>query len=334
MNVDTQTPYNNGYADGKQDGIDEQKAKIDSITITSNGTYTDPDGYSPVIVNVDTVTPYNNGFNDGVADQKSKLTTGTFTQNGTYTRTDGYDEVIVNVPSGVNNQNKTVNPSISQQVITAGQGYSGLGQVTVNAVTAAIDQDIQPENILEGVNILGVVGTDKGYNNGYADGESDQKAKLTSITITQNGTYTRTDGYDEVIVNVQCGAVNELVLSQESITMDYSGDFPVGGVSYQIGVYSTDNWTITSMPDWVSVDANSGLAGVSMFNLTVNSILDGRTGTVTITNGNVTKTITIVQNDLATRYLTFEVTSPGSLYWKQYGIAYSRAIQFSMSGTN
>lgn len=56
-------------------------------------------------------------------------------------------------------QNKTVTPSTSKQTITAGTGYNGLGTVTVNAVTAAIDDNIVAGNIKSGVTILGVEGT-------------------------------------------------------------------------------------------------------------------------------------------------------------------------------
>lgn len=45
------------------------------------------------------------------------------------------------IPSGggtiINNQNKTITPTESQQTITADSGYTGLGTVTVNAVTAS-----------------------------------------------------------------------------------------------------------------------------------------------------------------------------------------------------
>lgn len=56
-------------------------------------------------------------------------------------------------------QNKTVTPTTSKQTITAGSGYNGLGTVTVNAVTAAIDANITAANIKSGVTILGVEGT-------------------------------------------------------------------------------------------------------------------------------------------------------------------------------
>jgi hypothetical protein len=56
-------------------------------------------------------------------------------------------------------ENKTVTPATAEQTITASEGYDGLGTVTVNAVTAAIDENIVAENIKSGVTILGVTGS-------------------------------------------------------------------------------------------------------------------------------------------------------------------------------
>lgn len=56
-------------------------------------------------------------------------------------------------------ENKTVTPTTAEQTITAGEGYDGLGTVTVNAVTAAIDENIVAGNIKSGVTILGVTGS-------------------------------------------------------------------------------------------------------------------------------------------------------------------------------
>lgn len=56
-------------------------------------------------------------------------------------------------------QNKTVTPTTSKQTIKADTGKDGLGTVTVNAVTAAIDENIVAGNIKSGVTILGVTGS-------------------------------------------------------------------------------------------------------------------------------------------------------------------------------
>lgn len=50
---------------------------------------------------------------------------------------EGFITAVQNIPTGgVNNQNKTVSPSESQQAITADTGYTGLGTVTVNAISS------------------------------------------------------------------------------------------------------------------------------------------------------------------------------------------------------
>ncbi len=58
-------------------------------------------------------------------------------------------------------QDKTVTPTTSKQTIKADSGKV-LGTVTVNAVTAAIDDNIVAGNIKSGVTILGVTGTYSG----------------------------------------------------------------------------------------------------------------------------------------------------------------------------
>ena len=79
----------------------------------------------------------------------------------------------------VNNQQKTANPSTSQQIIEADQGYTGLENVTINAVTSAIDANIQATNIKSGVIILGVTGS-------LQEGEMSHEDYITALELAEN----------------------------------------------------------------------------------------------------------------------------------------------------
>lgn len=78
----------------------------------------------------------------------------TVSENDTF---NSYATKINNIDT-VDAQAKTVTPTTSQQIIEPDQNYNALSSVTVNAVTSAIDSNIQSDNIKSGVTILGVTG--------------------------------------------------------------------------------------------------------------------------------------------------------------------------------
>lgn len=91
-----------GYNQGKIDGINEQKSKLESISITENGVYSKEDGYNHIEVNVpDLNGSYDEGYaqgkTDGINEQKGKLESISITENGTYNKEDGYNHIEVNV---------------------------------------------------------------------------------------------------------------------------------------------------------------------------------------------------------------------------------------------
>ena len=84
VNLDTQSYYDEGYSNGKTAGIAEQKAKLDSSTFTSNGTYTREDGWNEIIVEVDTVNNQNKTVDSSTASQSVTYDSG-YTGLGTVT---------------------------------------------------------------------------------------------------------------------------------------------------------------------------------------------------------------------------------------------------------
>ena len=65
--------YNVGNAEGIEVGKAEQKALLEPITITENGTYENENGYNTIEVNVpDTNGSYDEGYTDGYADGEAK----------------------------------------------------------------------------------------------------------------------------------------------------------------------------------------------------------------------------------------------------------------------
>ena len=186
--------FNVGYSQGKTDGVNEQKSKLETINITQNGTYTKEDGYNQIEVNVpDLNGSYDEGKTDGINEQKSKLARIEITENGTYTKEDGYNHIEVNVPD--------LNGSYD---VGYGQGKTdGVNEqkskleainITQNGTYTKEDGYNQIE-----VNVPDLNGS---YDEGKTDGINEQKSKLVSINITQNGTYTKEDGYNQIEVNV------------------------------------------------------------------------------------------------------------------------------------
>ena len=226
VNIDVDSYYNNGYNQGKTDGIDEQKGKLESISITENGTYSKEDGYNHIEVNVPDLNGsydegyaqghtegYNEGKTDGVNEQKGKLSQIKISENGTYANENGYSEVVVDVPDlngsydegyqqgktdGIDEQKlKLESISITENgVYSKEDGYNHI-EVNVPDLNGSYDEGYQQghtEGYAEGERI--------GYNQGKTDGVNEQKGKLSQITISENGTYTNEDGYSHIEVNV------------------------------------------------------------------------------------------------------------------------------------
>jgi surface protein len=161
------------------------------------------------------IKSYDEGYADGIVEgkklQKLKLTNLAVSENGVYKREDGWNEVKVDVPDiPSKTQQKTLYVTKNTDVVLPDEGYDGLSQVNINATQYG--QDKRNEGYEDGYN----AGNKKGYADGKTEGIAIQKSKLTNLSVTTNGTYERTDGWNKIDVNVPSQTPK---LQQKNITL-------------------------------------------------------------------------------------------------------------------
>jgi hypothetical protein len=185
------------FFDGVDIDVSVDTGNLQTKTVnssTSSQTITPDYGYTAL--SQVTVNPY-----------RTETKTQTIFRNGTYTiiptNADALSSVTVDVDT-VNNQNKTVNPSTNSQSVTADSGYTGLGTVTVNAVTASIDSNIQAGNIKDGVTILGVQGTYTGSGSGGNEYTYIHLDNSVESSLAGSGTGMQISGVNPWLI-VMCG---------------------------------------------------------------------------------------------------------------------------------
>ena len=163
------------------------------------------------------------------------------TANGTYVAEDddldGFGQVTVNVPtSSVNNQNKSVTPTESQQSVTADAGYTGLGTVTVGAISSTYVGSSVPQRTDNNITFSGdMVFVDSGVYSGFeqfsvysksmpygtAGTPTATKGSVSNHSITVTPSVTNTAGYisggTKTGTEVSVSA-SELVSGTKSIT--------------------------------------------------------------------------------------------------------------------
>lgn len=187
-----------------------------------------------------------------VAVPASEVDSGTkqITSNGNGQDVVGYAAVDVNVQPNLTTL--PVTPQTSPQTIVPSGNVDGYNQVTVSAVTGAIDPNITASNIRDGVTILGVTGDYQGGSCNLMNGKF----------ITQNGTYNAQtddgyDGYEDVTVDVQPNTMS-LLADQNNTTyraQDYNVDgfdevnVSVQGCNIMQGKFITQNGIYNAQTD-------------------------------------------------------------------------------------
>ena len=136
-----------------------------------------------------------------------------------------------------------------------------------------------------------------------------QSARTGAITIT-DGTRTATVNLTQNYHIVQ----HYLQVSPASVSYDY-----VGGLQY-VNVSSSDNWQVVGKPEWITTSINSGASGTTIFGIDAamnTSTTSARTGSVVLSNGTNTATVSISQ-EKKTSQRRINVT-PDSLYYDYTG---------------
>lgn len=138
--------------------------------------------------------------------------------------------------------------------------------------------------------------------------------KIGRIDITLLPQYAPTGKYNTVrFILFQIGGGGSLSVSPTAITADYTGGDKVMAVS------ADTNWTVTSKPDWITLSQSAGTSGQTTLIVTF-SQNDGdsaRTGTITVSDGTRTATVSITQDyHIVEEYLTAD---PASLTWDDTG---------------
>lgn len=189
-----------------------------TITVRTNGTRSiEPDSGYDGFSDITIITDVN---------AEPELQQITATTNSIYTPSEGYDgfsKVVVDVPQGssatLGELTVTGTAPFSQTFYSSSDEFDGYSAVTVNiAASGCPDCPDCPEcpECPECPDCTPY------YNSGYTDGEADQKAKLGTLLIRNNGTYRNNDGWSSLTVDVSAASSNDDPYTLEYRTTDGS----------------------------------------------------------------------------------------------------------------
>lgn len=212
----------------------------------------------------------------------------TATSNGIYVPDNGvYTDVTVNVASTINNQNKTVTPTESQQSVTADSGYTGLGTVTVNAISSTyvgseIDRNSSTDLTASGATVTAPAGyyaeaASKSVASGSAATPATTITANPSISVSSSGLITATASASQGITpTVSAGYVssgtsgtvavsgsNTSQLSTQAATTITPSETAQTAVA--AGVYTTGAVTVGAIPSnyIVTTDATASASDIN-----------------------------------------------------------------------
>lgn len=196
----------------------------------------------------------------------------TATTNGDVLPTTGkfLSKVTVSVSSTINNQNKSVEPSESQQSVTADSGYTGLGTVTVGAISSNYVGSNIPVNPT--VTVSGkTVSVPSGYYNAAVSTDVTTAAQaVPSISVSSAGviTATATQAAGYVAAGTTSSTFNLTTQAAKTVTPTESSQTAVASGRYTTGVVTvaaiSSNYVGSNIPARSSSDLTATGSAVTV----------------------------------------------------------------------
>ncbi len=132
----------------------------------------------------------------------------------------------------------------------------------------------------------------------------------------------------DVLVNQDAAEAPSLEVSPSTIP------FEIPGSTENLNIYTTEQWTLSGLPSWVTADRNTGV-GNDVVQLTAqpNNTGTSRSETITVTSGSgIVRTVTLTQEYPVARYITFRSEGANTLSLVPTGTPRALSLEYSNNG--